>query len=113
VSLRIEPGTPQTPQTPQTAPTLIVDVATSGGALRAAAPDLFFEVHPLFALARPEFQASRTGLRYRVRLQALDLSKPLPATTSFAWTLTGFERAGASGPVPVAIAGSASVALPH
>jgi suppressor for copper-sensitivity B len=107
VSLHVEPGTRATP------PTLVVEVATSGGAFRAAAPDLFFEVHTLFALAKPEFQASRTGLRYRVGLQPLDQSKPLPPTTAFAWTLTGFERAGTSGPVPMAFAGTAPVELPH
>lgn len=90
-----------------------LELTAAGGAWRAAAPDLFFDNHPLFALARPQLQASKSGLRFRVRLQRLDLTRPLPAAADFAWTLTGFERSVAGGPAPVALTGTASVALPH
>ncbi|MEO7795038.1 MAG: protein-disulfide reductase DsbD domain-containing protein [Thermoanaerobaculia bacterium] len=110
VTLRVEPGP---------ASSLVLVFATSGGALRAAGPDLFFEVHPLFALDRPQFTAAADGLRFRVPFRALDETRPLPATTTFAWTLTGLERdAGAaadssSGALGVALAGSATVEIPH
>lgn len=94
---------------------LTLELLAAGGTWRAAAPDLFFEAHPLFALGRPELSAAKGGLRFRVRLQPLDLTKVLPATTIFAWTLTGFERAatGANVPAPVALSGTTSVGLPR
>lgn len=99
---------------PATGGALTLELAVAGGAWRAASPDLFFETHPLFRLGRPEFQATRNGPRFRIRLESLDLTRPLPATTDFAWTLTGFERAPAGGvPSPVALAGTTAVALPH
>ncbi len=49
VSVRVEPGP---------ASSLVLVFASSGGSLRAARPDLFFEVHPFFALERPS--SSRT-----------------------------------------------------
>ncbi len=94
--------------------TLTLETSIAGGRWRAAAPDLFFETHPLFALGRPEVLAAKDGLRFRVHLQPLDLTRPLPATTTFAWTLAGFERAGQAGAaVPVALADTASVELPR
>lgn len=105
VSLRVTPGADGA---------LELEVSAAGGSWRAASPDLFFETHPLFALGRPQFQASKSGPRFRIRLQPLDLTRPLPATTEFAWTLTGFERPAAGGaPRPVALTGTASVELPH
>ncbi|MBP1642813.1 MAG: copper resistance protein [Acidobacteria bacterium] len=61
---------------------------------RAAAPDLFFEVDETFALGRPVFRAGAEGPRFRVPLAPLDATKPLPERLRFAWTATGFERAG-------------------
>lgn len=95
---------------------LLLELVATGGTLRAAAPDLFFESHPFFALERPVLTASADGLRFRVPFRALDETQPMPATATFAWTLTGLERdAGspAARPSPVALAGAASVALPH
>ncbi len=101
VGLRAEPG-------PNSA--LVLVVAVTGGALRAAEPDLFFDVHPFFALDRPELQATAEGLRFRVPFRARDETQPLPPTTTFAWTLTGLER---DEELPVALAGTASVEIPH
>jgi suppressor for copper-sensitivity B len=89
---------------------LVLEVAVTGGALRAATPDLFFDVHPFFALEKPELRATAAGLRFRVPFRARDETQPLPATTTFAWTLTGLERAAGA---PVALAGAASVEIPH
>jgi DsbC/DsbD-like thiol-disulfide interchange protein len=61
---------------------------------RAAAPDLFFEVDPTFAVGRPLFRAGAEGALFRVPLAPLDATKPLPERLRFAWTATGFERAG-------------------
>ncbi|MBP9145335.1 MAG: hypothetical protein KBF21_03665 [Thermoanaerobaculia bacterium] len=111
VSVRVEPGP---------ASSLVLVFATSGGSLRAARPDLFFEVHPFFALERPEISSSDDGLLFRVTFRPLDETQPMPATTTFAWTLTGLERAPGTGdvetgqrPSAVALAGSASVKIPH
>lgn len=105
VNLRVTPGAEGL---------LDLELSVAGGAWRAAAPDLFFENHPLFALGRPQLLASKSGLRFRIRLQPLDLTRPLPARSDFAWTLTGFERsAGGGAPGPVALTGKASVELPH
>ena len=102
---------------PESAPAadgaLELELSATGGGWRAAAPDLFFDSHPLFALGRPQFQASKSGLRFLVRLQPLDLTRPLPATTDFAWTVTGLERSVAGAPAPVALAGITSVVLPR
>lgn len=94
---------------------LTLELSAASGTWRAAAPDLFFETHPLFALGAPELKAAKSGLRFRIPLQPRDLTRPLPGTTTFAWTLTGFGRAlsGGGAPVPVALAGTAEVALPH
>ena len=92
---------------------LELELSATGGGWRAAAPDLFFDSHPLFALGRPQFQASKSGLRFLIRLQPLDLTRPLPATTDFAWTMTGLERSVAGAPAPVALAGITSVVLPR
>lgn len=122
VSVRAEPGP---------ASSLVLVFQASGGTLRAGGTDLFFEVHPFFALDRPELAISQDGLLYRVPFRPLDETKPMPATTRFAWTLTGLERAlspaasirgtrsdgsdgsDASAPLQVALAGSASVEIPH
>lgn len=104
VSLRVEP---------EAGGALTLELTAAGGAWRAATPDLFFETHPLFTLGRPELSASKSGLRFRVRLQPLDLTKPLPAATTFAWTLTGFEPAAAGAAAPVALAGATAVDLPR
>ena len=55
VSVRVEPGP---------ASSLLLVFSLSGGTLRSADPDLFFESHPFFALERPELAvvASRTDL---------------------------------------------------
>ena len=122
VSVRAEPGP---------ASSLVLVFQATGGTLRAGGTDLFFEVHPFFALERPELSISDDGLLYRVPFRPLDETKPMPATTRFAWTLTGLERplsptastrgegsdAGdindGSEPSEVALAGSASVEIPH
>jgi DsbC/DsbD-like thiol-disulfide interchange protein len=119
VSVRAEPGP---------ASSLVLVFQATGGTLRAGGTDLFFEVHPFFALERPELSISQDGLLYRVPFRPLDETKPMPATTRFAWTLTGLERAlspadsirgdaidGGDGSEPseVALAGSASVEIPH
>lgn len=116
VSVRAEPGP---------ASSLVLVFQATGGTLRAGGPDLFFEVHPFFALERPELSFADDGLLFRVPFRPLDETKPMPATTRFAWTLTGLERAlantdgarsdGSDGsePSPVALAGSASVEIPH
>jgi suppressor for copper-sensitivity B len=102
VSLRVSPAADGA---------LELELSASGGTWRAAAPELFFDSHPLFALGRPQFQASKSGPRFLIRLQPLDLTRPLPATTDFAWTMTGLERAVAGAPAPVALAGVTSVVL--
>lgn len=109
------PGAPRVTLavTPEAGGGLTLEVATAGGAWRAAAPDIFFETHPLFALGRPQFQATKSGPRYRIRLQPLDLTRPLPGATEFAWTLTGFEHSVGGAPAPVALAGTTSVNLPR
>ncbi len=109
------PGAPQVTLRVAAEPkgALVLELLAAGGTWRAATPDLFFESHPLFALVRPEFSASKNGLRFRVRLEPLDLTQPLPATTDFAWTLTGFERSAAGTAAPVALAGTTSVELRH
>lgn len=106
VTLRVEPGP---------ASSLTLELVAAGGSLDAASPDLFFETHPFFALERPAFSASAAGLRFRVPFRPLDETKPMPATTTFAWTLTGLERNSRSdaSPRPVALAGSATVDIPH
>lgn len=109
VSLRVEPGP---------ASSLLLVLSAAGGQLRAAGADLFFEVHPLFALERPELAVGADGLTFRVPFRPLDETRPMPATTSFAWTLTGLERAPEAGeaggkPVPIALAGLATVEIPH
>lgn len=101
VALRAEPG-------PDSA--LLLVVAVTGGALRAAEPDLFFDVHPFFALDKPELQATAAGLRFRVPFRARDETQPLPATTTFSWTLTGLERDAS---LPVSLAGTSLVEIPH
>ena len=113
--LTAAPGAPRVTLavTPEAGGALTLEVATAGGAWRAAGPDLFFESHPLFALGRPQFQATKSGLRYRIRLQPLDLTRPLPSTTEFAWTLTGFERNAAGAPAQASLAGTTSVNLPR
>ena len=93
---------------------LTLEATIAGGIWKAAAPDLFFESHPLFALGRPELSVSKSGLRFHIRLQRLDLTRPTPATTTFAWTLAGFERTpGGGGPQPVSLAGATTVVLPR
>ncbi len=113
VSVRAEPGP---------ASSLVLVLQATGGSLRAAGTDLFFEAHPFFALERPELSISDDGLYFRVSFRPLDETKPMPATTIFAWTLTGLERALANpdstrseggDPSPVALAGSARVEIPH
>ena len=109
-------GTPEAPRvslrvTPDVDGAWNLELLAAGGSWRAAAPDIFFESHPLFALGRPQLQASKQGLRFRIRLQRLDLTEPLPTTTNFAWTLTGFERSAAGAPAPVALAGTTPVEL--
>jgi len=88
-------------------------VAT-GGALRLAGPALFFDTHPLFAFDRPALSAAAAGLRFRIPFRPLDETKPVPATTTIAWTLTGLERYSGSGssPTAVALAGAATIDLP-
>jgi suppressor for copper-sensitivity B len=113
--LTAAPGAPRVTLavTPAAGGALTLEVATAGGGWRAAAPDIFFETHPLFALGRAQLQATKSGLRYRIRLQPLDLTRPLPAMTEFAWTLTGFEHSVGGAPAPVALAGTTSVNLPR
>jgi DsbC/DsbD-like thiol-disulfide interchange protein len=64
--------------------------------LRAAAPDLFFDPHPLLALGRPVMVASAAGPGFRVPIKAIDPTRPLPERLQLNWTATGFERAGAA-----------------
>lgn len=106
VSLRLEPGLTAT---------WTLELVATGGSLVAGEPDLFFDAHPLFALDRPEYSVTATGLRFRVRFRPLDETRPMPATTTFAWTLTGLESGAGSdaSPRPVALAGSATVDIPH
>ena len=85
---------------------LELELSATGGGWRAAAPDLFFDSHPLF-------RRFRGAARRAFRLQPLDLTRPLPATTDFAWTVTGLERSVAGAPAPVALAGITSVVLPR
>lgn len=93
---------------------LTLEATAAGGTWKAAAPDLFFETHPLFALGRPELSVSKSGLRFRVPLQRLDLTRAAPPLTTFAWTLVGFERArGGGSPQAVALTGSATIELPR
>jgi suppressor for copper-sensitivity B len=83
-------------------------VTASGGSLKLASPDLFFESHDDFALGRPEFSLGNDGFRFRVPIRPLDETKPVPAATTFAWTITGLEGPGG----PLALAGSSEVPLP-
>ncbi|MEO8275604.1 MAG: protein-disulfide reductase DsbD domain-containing protein [Thermoanaerobaculia bacterium] len=82
-----------------------LEVLVAGGSLHAAAVEIFFESHPLFTLDRPVMTAGREGLRFRVPLHVLNETRPLPAATTFAWTLTGFET-----PVPAGADGAAATA---
>jgi DsbC/DsbD-like thiol-disulfide interchange protein len=99
VALRIERGDP---------PFSTLEVATSGGNLRAAAPDLFFESHPLLALGKPALSIGESGLVFRVPIRPLDETRPLPAATELAWTLTGLEGEGGVH----ALEGRSTVSLP-
>ncbi len=91
-----------------------LELTAAGGSLAAASPDLIFEAHPFFALDRPQLQATAAGLRFRVGIRPLDETKPVPASTTFSWTLTGLERTTEEDgrPAPVALAGSALVEIP-
>lgn len=75
---------------------LQLDLVLRGGDLRAIAPDLYFEPHPLLSLSRPSYVATAAGPAFRVGLQPLDVSKPLPARLHFSWTAVGFEQEGAA-----------------
>ena len=83
-------------------------LSATGGTARLAGPDLFFETHREFAVGRPELTIGDGGFRFRVPIRPLDETRPAPAATTFAWTLTGLEGDGG----PFAIAGESQVALP-
>jgi DsbC/DsbD-like thiol-disulfide interchange protein len=87
--------------------TLEVTFAVAG--VRATAPDLFFEPHPLLAIGRPSFVAAAEGPRFRVPVRALDPTRPLPDPLRIAWVATGFEHAGRL----AAWEGELEVALPR
>lgn len=99
VEARIEPGD---------YPFSTLELALAGGGIAAAAPDLFFAVHPLYALGRPELRATSGGLQFRVPIRPLDETRPVPRAIDLAWTITGLEREGAE----LALAGTTSAALP-
>jgi thiol:disulfide interchange protein DsbD len=88
---------------------LALELVLGDGSLRGAAPDLFFETHPLVALGRPQPLAAAPGPGFRVPLRPLDATRPLPDRLRFAWTATGFERAG----LPVAFEGEIEVERPR
>ena len=73
---------------------LTLVVAFAGGELDAAAPDLFFAIHPLAQPGRPEFVAGRDGPGFRVPLRRFDGTQPWPEELALEWTATGFVRAG-------------------
>lgn len=75
---------------------LELELLLRGSNPRAIAPDLFFEPHPLLSLSRPGYVATAAGPAFRVGLQPLDVSKPLPARLHFSWTAVGLEQAGAA-----------------
>jgi DsbC/DsbD-like thiol-disulfide interchange protein len=98
VALALERGHPES--------TLVV--TASGPGFRASSPDLFFDSHERFALGKPAMTIGGDGLTFRVPVRPLDETKPWPAASDFAWTLTGLE--GSDG--PFALAGTNAVAIP-
>jgi hypothetical protein len=73
----------------------ILELTLPASDARTVAPDLFFEPHKLVDLKRPEtFSPEGGGSGFRVPFRPFDETKPLPDRLSFAWTATGFERAG-------------------
>jgi DsbC/DsbD-like thiol-disulfide interchange protein len=86
--------------------TLEVTFAVAG--VSAAAPDLFFDPHPLLTLGRPRLVASAAGPGFLVPVKAIDPTRPLPERLRLAWTATGFERAGR----PLAWEGELDLARP-
>ena len=87
---------------------LELELTLAGAGLRAAAPDLFFEIHPLVAFDRPRFAARAGGPGFAVLLRPLDQTQPLPDRLAIAWTATGFERDG----VPAAFEGTVDLERP-
>lgn len=85
-----------------------LEILATGGSFRASSPDLFFETHDFFALGRPELSISGSGLKFSVPMRPLDETKPVPAMTELAWTLTGLE--GTDG--PFAMEGKSAVSIP-
>ncbi|HSM12999.1 MAG TPA: protein-disulfide reductase DsbD domain-containing protein [Thermoanaerobaculia bacterium] len=84
-------------------------VELSGQGLSAAAPDIFFEPHPSVSFGRPRFVASAAGPGFRVAVEPVDRTKPLPDPLAVAWTATGFETAGDA---PLAVEDRVELARP-
>jgi len=84
-------------------------VELSGRGLSAAAADIFFEPHPSVSFGRPRFVAFAAGPGFRVAVEPVDRTKPVPDPLAVAWTATGFETAAGA---PLAVEGRAELALP-
>lgn len=71
-----------------------LEVKVEGGGASPATADLFLEVHDLFDAGRPQATAIPGGVRFTVPVARRDVTVPLPAESTFAWTVTGLEAGG-------------------
>jgi suppressor for copper-sensitivity B len=72
----------------------VLEVRVEGGGASPETADLFLEVHDRFDAGRPEAAAVPGGVRFTVPLARRDVTVPLPAESTFAWTVTGLEVGG-------------------
>lgn len=69
-----------------------LEVRLRGAQGKPGEVDLFLESHDQFGTGKPEIREEDGGLVFRVPLQALEAGKPMPESTSFAWTVTGLRH---------------------
>lgn len=77
---------------PGEAPAL--EVRLSGTQAAPGEVDLFLESHDLFDAGKPAVRKDGDDLVFRVPLEPREAGKPLPESTSFAWTITGLKQDG-------------------
>jgi suppressor for copper-sensitivity B len=73
---------------------LELEVRVHGAQAKEGETDLFLEAHEAFEVGKPQPRITGEGVIFHVPLRAKEAGKELPATTPFAWTVTGLSREG-------------------
>lgn len=73
----------------------VLEVRVRGAAMKPGQePQLFLETHEVFGTEKPRAEALDGGVLFRIPLAQLEVDKPLPRETPFAWTVTGLVQNG-------------------